>query len=344
MEITVNTQLNPSFEILGLIHMHHHSELLEMPSYVRQVKELGLNPEELYKKHGILLKRYLSEFEKQLILEDADKSFFDEKGIHLLVFLQILLAEVPEWVANIESIQDEEVLAILIEGIGEWLSVEIKNNASIYEIIEALKESGLPANPCWKVMLLLQEPKKHISHLVNIVRRNTPAYHHAIQAIDKPLQRQMERFIKKQHQHKARRVLMQDTRQRGPAKAITPTLIYPMLEAMSDDTIYMGIFIDDLYQMIDNLHKARNSNNPVIKALSDSSKFDILLSLHNSPKYNLELAEHLRLTPATITHHMQTLLLHGLVSVEKRDGRVYYTLQKDVIAAAVTQIKELFSL
>ena len=62
--------------------------------------------------------------------------------------------------------------------------------------------------------------------------------------------------------------------------------------------------------------------------MSDGSKFDILLSLMSSPKYNLELAEELNLTAATVSHHMNVLLTYQLVSVEKRDGRVYYTPRK----------------
>ena len=58
---------------------------------------------------------------------------------------------------------------------------------------------------------------------------------------------------------------------------------------------------------------------PILKALSDKSKFDILHSLLIAPKYNLELAEELDLTAATVSHHMNVLLTNKLVDIEKKE-------------------------
>ena len=80
----------------------------------------------------------------------------------------------------------------------------------------------------------------------------------------------------------------------------------------------------------------------MLKAISDNSKFDILLSLIKAPKYNLELAEELNLSAATISHHMNVLLTCHLVSVEKRDGRVYYTLSKSTIENLLLDLHNKF--
>jgi len=348
MELIINTQLEPSFEILGLLLMHHHPKFLELSYFTEQAAELGVNAEELYKKHGPLLKRYVAEFEKKLVLEEGDSAFFEDEDATFLIFLQVLFAEVPHWIDRVEGIPEAEIHSTLLEGIEEWLSIEVTQGAPVNEIIAALEQSGLSANVCWKVMLLLQKPKQHIQRLAQIIRRNTPAYQSAIKAIEKPLQRRLAQFVKLQQEmpeRKSRQRIMEIAGQLEELpiiRAVTPTLIHPMLEIMTEGTRYVGLFIDDVYQMLENLQKARSGNNPVFKALGDSSKFDILLSLNHTPKYNLELAEHLGLTAATISHHMQSLLLHGLVSVEKRDGRVYYTLQRDTLKSAITQLSRIF--
>jgi len=343
----MHPNLNPSFEILGLLHMHYNPALLEAPNITKQANELNINPEELHKKFTPLLKRYISAFEKKLVTKEGDSTFLGDAECPLTYFLQILLAEVPEWTQNIESAPEPQILATIKVGLSQWLLTEIKEDASVNEIIETLKTSELPPSTCWKVVLLLQEPKLHIQHLVEIIRRNTPAYQYAIQAIEKPLTRQLEKFQKQQQssqQRETRQRLLKDAGILDTPHTVTPTLIHPTFDAITQDTRYAGLFIDDFYQMIEGQKKTPGGSNPVIKALSDSSKYDILLSLHNAPKYNLELAEHLNLTPATITHHMQALLLHGLVSVEKRDGRVYYTLQRGMIKMAVEQLQETFSI
>ena len=94
-------------------------------------------------------------------------------------------------------------------------------------------------------------------------------------------------------------------------------------------TAYIGLFVKDIYKMLEKSRNNRKPLLPVLKALSDSSKFEILQSLLISPKYNLEIAEELKLSPPTVSHHMSVLLENGLVDVEKKEGKVYYTLSKE---------------
>ena len=76
-----------------------------------------------------------------------------------------------------------------------------------------------------------------------------------------------------------------------------------------------------------------------MKALSDKSKLDILCALKTSNKYNLELAEEMGLSPSTTSHHMTALLTCGFVMVEKKDGKVYYVLQRQEIEKFIAGLK-----
>lgn len=81
----------------------------------------------------------------------------------------------------------------------------------------------------------------------------------------------------------------------------------------------------------------------VLKHLSDKSKFEILMYISkNKRAYGSELAKHLNLTTATISHHMNTMMTEGLVSLEKIDNRVYYSLNKDALARALNFCHNLF--
>ena len=79
-----------------------------------------------------------------------------------------------------------------------------------------------------------------------------------------------------------------------------------------------------------------------MKAFGDKSKFEILYSLKESPKYNLEIAEELQLTPATASHHMSLLLSNHMVTVEKKDGRVYYQLNQETLREIMKCFREIF--
>ncbi|MDE6620491.1 MAG: metalloregulator ArsR/SmtB family transcription factor [Lachnospiraceae bacterium] len=69
----------------------------------------------------------------------------------------------------------------------------------------------------------------------------------------------------------------------------------------------------------------------VLKLLADKSKFEILSYIRDREAYGSELAKHLNLTTATVSHHMNALLLAGLVEVKREDKRVYYTANKKVL-------------
>ncbi|MDE6219788.1 MAG: metalloregulator ArsR/SmtB family transcription factor [Lachnospiraceae bacterium] len=69
----------------------------------------------------------------------------------------------------------------------------------------------------------------------------------------------------------------------------------------------------------------------ILKLLADKSKFEILSYIRDKEAYGSELAKHLNLTTATVSHHMNALLLAGLVEVKREDKRVYYTANKKVL-------------
>lgn len=81
----------------------------------------------------------------------------------------------------------------------------------------------------------------------------------------------------------------------------------------------------------------------VLKHLSDKSKFEILMYISkNKRAYGSELAKHLNLTTATISHHMTSMMTEGLVSIEKIDNRVYYSLNKDALSRALDFCQHIF--
>lgn len=63
----------------------------------------------------------------------------------------------------------------------------------------------------------------------------------------------------------------------------------------------------------------------VLKLLADKSKFEILSYIRDKEAYGSELARHLGITSATVSHHMNALLHAGLVRVNNRENRMYYT-------------------
>ena len=65
-----------------------------------------------------------------------------------------------------------------------------------------------------------------------------------------------------------------------------------------------------------------------LKSLSDQRRIEILKALKNAPMYGQELADLLSLSPATISHHMSSLIGAGFVSVDRKGTKTSYTLHR----------------
>ncbi len=81
---------------------------------------------------------------------------------------------------------------------------------------------------------------------------------------------------------------------------------------------------------------------PVLKLLSDRSKFEILSYISDKSAYGSELAKQMNLTTATISHHMSSMIAEGLVSIEKKENRIYYCLNKETMERVLNICRNVF--
>lgn len=78
-----------------------------------------------------------------------------------------------------------------------------------------------------------------------------------------------------------------------------------------------------------------------LKLISDPSKLEILKHIKQTPRYGQELANLLNLKTSTISYHMEALLNAHLVSIERKNNRYYYSLEKEEIATLLNYLHDL---
>jgi DNA-binding transcriptional ArsR family regulator len=78
------------------------------------------------------------------------------------------------------------------------------------------------------------------------------------------------------------------------------------------------------------------------KLLGDKSKVDILELAGRKPFYGKELANELQLSTATISYHVNSLLNEGLLKAEVNANKVFYSLNREVLAAYIEDLKNYF--
>lgn len=77
------------------------------------------------------------------------------------------------------------------------------------------------------------------------------------------------------------------------------------------------------------------------KILSDTSKFEIIRFCHKKPSYGQEIADHLKISNATVSYHMQQLINASYVTVEVDMNKVYYKTSIEAIIRDLSHIKEI---
>ncbi|QSX04747.1 winged helix-turn-helix transcriptional regulator [Sedimentibacter sp. zth1] len=106
---------------------------------------------------------------------------------------------------------------------------------------------------------------------------------------------------------------------------------------------FCGIYLFELTKLTKNLYSDEKIVTD-LKALSDITRFKILRSLKRTPKYLQEISKELELTPATISHHINSLLNSEFVNVivdTNKSKRIYYEVNDKKILSLVEELKKI---
>ncbi|WP_061309763.1 ArsR/SmtB family transcription factor [Clostridium botulinum] len=328
MKIEILDKLDPICEIFGLIYMSHDYEKF-IDALKKELNNNGVNGELFLKKNFKIIDKYIKTFDKYKVINENELMFFDEDDESIFMLIAFVLINNKELIYSLDNITDDQFKSIILDVYNE-ISEEERNIDSISTLnntIEFLKEIDLKENTKWKLMIILNEPKKYYKSLIKIIEDNKIAYNQACKAIERPLSKLISNYIKYVNSDKCE-VLNNIIKNNDSNIIIIPTLTFGTSLFEFKNTYFMGL----LYEIIckEYIYSMGNKGELVLKlkALSDKSKLEIISLLKAGPKYSLEIAEALKLTPATVSYHMGSLLECSMVVVEKKQGKVYYHLNK----------------
>ena len=76
-----------------------------------------------------------------------------------------------------------------------------------------------------------------------------------------------------------------------------------------------------------------------LKAISDENRLTILKQLSIKPSYGQEIAGKLKLTPATVKHHLAMLEEMNLITASKSEHKIYYNINYAVITQGFEDVR-----
>lgn len=342
MNYKIMYQFDPVFETIGLLHSI--AEPMEKEAVIQQFNELGFDAERCYKKYYKIMERYIRLFKKHMApCEISHQEFFFCHGDEFCLLLTVLITENPQWMDSLDPVSDEEIRSmtgfLLQENEAQAISLRDGNWPQLdteKEIIKFLSDLQAEESLKWHLLEFMRCPKDWMEKLIELLATNIPACEKALVEMNKAL----EPFVRS-YENNADKQVSQIAKICAPGACIYPTLIGGMSQQIYYSRCYQGLFMSFLTPKGSSGDERKELVITRMKALSDRSKLDILCELKKSRQYNLELAENMKLSPSTISHHMNVLFACGFVGIEKKDGRVYYYLQEEVVEEYLDHVRQM---
>lgn len=342
MGIVLKRELDPLFETLVLLSVEDPETWRE--EIIRELSGFGLGGEMFYQKHFPPVEKYVRTFLKHKIKTPQEDFFYKDKSQDMFFLIIAMAVENRRYLEEPGQADPAEMRRRLAYYLVDMeKNPEIRTEQDLPDIseekalLEFMDGLSVKSEEKWYVLEWLRRPVYWLEQLGEMVRQNLLAFEKARDSVKKPLEKLLE---KKENQEE----IECHSRMAGICEEnqiVYMTLGTPLAQIVMPTCGYYGVLMGYLNT---GKHSGNVSREMVIrqaKALSDQSKLDILCGLKRSKKFNLELAESLGLSPSTVSHHMNSLLICNFVTVEKRDGKVYYCLQEDTIREFLKKVEEM---
>ena len=328
--------LHPFLETLGLIYMTKNFEAVKT-DMLSSLEEMNIDGTQFYKQYLSYLDNYVQVFEDTYALKEEETFFF---GYNTEFFLTVLAmaTELFESDADPEQLTQPHIFSVMNSFLKEKNSEKASNSSDMENWFLLLQSSEYSEDTKWRLLELIHNPVKNFQELFHIYENNRTAFDTTFQKNKK----QLEKLVSQAPSALSDVICRLVSEFHPESKRVYLTAVLPLMEWITPTIIFQGVLADklDLYQK--NLENAKEMLPPILKLLGDKSKFEILCLLKSHGKYNLEIAEELQLTPATASHHMSMLLSNHMVTVEKKDGRVYYQLNQETLREIMKCFGEIF--
>lgn len=336
MPVTIKEDLDPICEVASLLFLSSIPEG-EEAFIEEQLASLGVDPG-VHAKHEKVLSRYISTFEHHKKVKEGDDFFFGDENITFFGFLAYPYLAIPGFAQR--EPKEAELRELLVEAYNAIFEVEAPTESidTIDGQLALAKASDLPEGCKWKFLQLMQEPLWYFGRFSELLLRNLPAYEKAKAAVKSPLRKLLDAFQKEQVDFKEHYFV----RNADEIEEVTPMLALAFSQMLAREHCYYGLCWDEMLAYIQDGGQAQKLFCNRLKVMGDNSKLEILQLLSGRPWYSQELATELGITPATISYHMDHLLAAGLISLNKKEKRIYYELNRQAMREVVEKLSELF--
>ncbi len=345
----IKQEFDPIYETIMLLYQGYDVEMFKK-TVVAQINEMGGNGEDIYQMQLKVFDKYLRTFNKNRVTSDRDEFYFKDTSTDFFTSFMALFLVDKSLVYSIDQMNNNQIVELMFQYSNEIFEMQLPVYSS-KEYDEFMKAENMIAfvnrfdmteNEKWKTFLILQNPSDYYGQFAKLIRDNIHVYENAMESIKPSLDKQMELFDKTfSDEEKMQKFMVDNNMKNCDIQEFIPSMASAYSIVISSQTCYYGLLFDKVLTEFGlKSNGTKEYLMTCLKALSDRSKFEIMTSLKSSPKYATELATQLELTPATVSHHMSTLLASQMVYLEKENGKYYYHVDEATINKVIEQLRQ----
>lgn len=245
---------------------------------------------------------------------------------------------IDEYVDFIKNIDSKEIRKKIINSLTEDIDNINKICKDNDSVLNYIKDRELNAATKWEIFCMLNDTKNYFHELSDFLMEYLETY----KAFEKERKKQVNKltnnleenikeygleFLKKQTKGI---VNLDDYENIYVTTSFMVGFLIKIDEVMNSCYIILSPRSEEFLEKMSGVNEIEKNLN-IFKNLSDNTRFQIIKLLVSRDYYGQEIAQAIGITTATVSYHMNYLFAAGLIHVEKKDHKAYYSLNKDVL-------------
>jgi DNA-binding transcriptional ArsR family regulator len=115
---------------------------------------------------------------------------------------------------------------------------------------------------------------------------------------------------------------------------------YLIYFTLRKNTEHCYLIVGPYYQEMVNRSDCIETHLKVLKNLCDKTRFGIMKYILDNKRYGQEIAQKFNISNASVSYHMNNMLILNLVQISKEDNKVFYKLNKNKISETIKFLQD----
>lgn len=346
MEIIYNPKAGEICSLFTSLHLAWNIDILENQLQMLGITLKGELKEEYY---------YINEIHNNK-KEQMDFFFNNESKIYkcFMIFEKIWeCSTMDEYVKLIQSMNYTSIITMLVKTL---IDDKFKNDddyikgisSNKEDVLSFIQELDISKAAKWDIYCFTDNVEKYKHEFIVLIEEYIPAYNKIISRHSKFMDDVSGNIIKRVNdvgiefiKEYTNNFISLDI---AAFKKIYLTSSYfdsyLIYFTLRKNTEHCYLIVGPYYQEIANQSDYIETHLKVLKNLCDKTRFGIMKYILDNKRYGQEIAQKFNISNASVSYHMNNLLMLNLVQISKQDNKVFYKLNKNKICETIRFLQD----